>query len=299
VDPASESDKFAVSIIELHDDHRRVVFCWTTIKSDHREKVRQGRVQEHDFFKYCVRKIRDLMKTFPCEKLLIDAGGGGITLREAFRDKDKLESGEYPIYETIDENNEKDSDDMEGLHIIEMVQFRDNNWVKQANYGLKKDMEDRIILFPQIDSLAIGLAMEDDRETGRIVLGENGEKVSQTADTLESCMFEIEELKTELSTIVVTQTKTGVEHFDTPDSEVGGPKRKGRRMRKDRYSSLLMANMGARQIALIDVRESYTGSAGGFAGNINNPKGKVSVVGNNAYAKALSTFENYGYIVKR
>src|SRR5690606_3572035 len=30
VDPASEQDRFAIVILELHPDHRRIVHCWTT-----------------------------------------------------------------------------------------------------------------------------------------------------------------------------------------------------------------------------------------------------------------------------
>lgn len=265
VDPASESDRFALVITEIWPDHRRVVFTWTTGKSDHRQKLKDKRVEEHDFYRYCVRKIRDLMKVFPCERMLVDAGGGGIALREAFRDPDKREDGEMPIYEVIDPDPKKhrDEDDMQGHHILEMVQFRDNAWVTMANEGLKKDLEDRVLLFPQIDPLAIGMAMEDDKENGRIVMGEDGNEVFQIADTLESNMLEIEALKEELSTIVISETPSGLRHWDTPDKKVAGAT-KGK-MRKDRYSALLMSNMGARIISATNPGVVYEGVNGGFA----------------------------------
>lgn len=269
IDPASENDQFAVVIIELWEDHRRVVFCWTTGKSDHREKLKRGVVKEHDFYRHCARKIRDLMKVFPAERLLVDAGGGGIALREAFRDPDKLQTGEHPIYEAIDPDpkQHKETDDLPGDHLLEMVVFRDNGWVSEANHGLKKDMEDRALLFPMIDPLALGMAEQDDLAAGRVVMSEDGEQVLQVYDTLESCMLEIEELKNELSTIVISSTPAGLERWDTPDKKLEGQK-KGR-MRKDRYSALVMANMGARIIARSPPATNYKGVAGGFAGRLN------------------------------
>jgi len=69
-------------------------------------------------------------------------------------------------------------------------------------------------------------------------------------DSLSECILEIEELKNELTTIVMTQTSTGPnarDRWDTP--EVKMPNGKKGRLRKDRYSSLLIANMVARQMA--------------------------------------------------
>jgi hypothetical protein len=68
-------------------------------------------------------------------------------------------------------------------------------------------------------------------------------------DSLPECILEIEELKDELTTIVMTQTSTGPnarDRWDTPEVKLQNGK-KGR-LRKDRYSSLIIANMLARQI---------------------------------------------------
>jgi hypothetical protein len=58
--------------------------------------------------------------------------------------------------------------------------------------------------------------------------------------------MEVEELKDELVTVVVSVTAGGRERFDTPEikTDVG---KKGR-MRKDRYSALVIANMLAREL---------------------------------------------------
>ena len=66
---------------------------------------------------------------------------------------------------------------------------------------------------------------------------------------MSECILEIEELKNELTTIVMSQTSNGPnarDRWDTP--EVKLPNGKKGRLRKDRYSSLVIANMLARQI---------------------------------------------------
>ena len=42
VDPASEVDNFSIVVIEVNPDHRRIVHCWTTTRSEHKEKVKRG-----------------------------------------------------------------------------------------------------------------------------------------------------------------------------------------------------------------------------------------------------------------
>jgi hypothetical protein len=74
--------------------------------------------------------------------------------------------------------------------------------------------------------------------------------------------MEIEELKNELSMIVMTQTSTGRERWDTPEVKVAAGKK--RRLRKDRYSSLIMANMSARQMAVEKTVQTFD-HYGGFA----------------------------------
>ena len=93
-------------------------------------------------------------------------------------------------------------------------------------------------------------------------------------DTLEQCVLEIEDLKDELAMIQITQTATGRDKWDTPETVVGTGK-KGK-LRKDRYSSLLMANMAARTIARTPEASAYN-FYGGFATveKLKNPTGKL------------------------
>ena len=250
VDPASEVDNFSIVVLEVRPDHRRIVHCWTTNRQQHKDQLKSKLVDEDDFYSYCAKKIRQLMKVFPCIEIALDAQGGGIAVMEALHDKDKISEGEVAIWPTIDEDKPKDTDDNSGLHILKLCQFARADWLSEANHGLRKDFEDKILLFPFFDSASIGLSIEHDKVSGR------------KYDTLEDCVMEVEELKDELSMIVMTQTSTGRERWDTPEVKVAAGKKS--RLRKDRYSSLLMANMSARSLA-IDQNVSQFETIGGFA----------------------------------
>ena len=201
--------------------------------------------KEFDFYAFCARKLRSLMGAFPCTRIGMDAQGGGVAIEEALHDISKLEDGELPIWPVIDYNKGKDTDDKAGLHILELVQFAKADWTAQANHGLRKDLEDRTLLFPRFDSVSLGLAMS---EEGKDIL--DTDLNTTLYDNLSECILEIEELKNELTTIVMTQTSTGPnarDRWDTPEVKlING--RKGR-LRKDRYSSLVIANMIARQLS--------------------------------------------------
>jgi hypothetical protein len=243
VDPASEQDNFSITIIEVHPNHNRLVYCWTTNRNNFKERLKKGLAQDHDFYGFCCRKIRNLMKTFPCARLGIDAQGGGVAIEEALHDPAKLEDGEHLIWPVIEDSSTKDTDSQPGLHIIELVQFAKADWTAQANHGLRKDLEDKVLLFPRFDNLTLGLTMQKD---GKDIIED---EMNPIYDNLSECLLEIEELKNELTTIVMTQTSTGPnarDRWDTPEIKLPNG-RKGR-LRKDRYSSLVIANMLARQM---------------------------------------------------
>jgi hypothetical protein len=253
VDPASEVDNFSIVVLELNPDHRRIVHCWTTTRADHKERVKKGYCSETDFYSYCARKIRDLMLLFPCVHISIDAQGGGVAVMESLHDNDKLKAGELAIWPTIDPDKAKDTDDQRGLHILEMCQFAKHEWLAEANHGMRKDFEDKVLLFPFFDTISLGLSSSEDVMKNRMY------------DTLEECVLEIEELKDELSMIQMTQTSNGRDRWDTPEVIVGTGKKK--KMRKDRYSALLMANMSSRILQRTPEAEVYN-FYGGFAHGI-------------------------------
>ncbi len=250
VDPASEVDNFSIVVLELAPDHRKIVHCWTTNRSEHKDKVKKGYSSETDYYAYCARKIRELMRRFPCIHIAMDAQGGGIAVMESLHDKDKIIEGEAPIWPVIDDDKPKDTDDEKGLHILEMCQFAKYDWLAGANHGLRKDFEDKSIIFPFFDPVTLGISAAEDGLKDRVF------------DTLENCVLDIEELKDELAMIQMTQTPSGRDKWDTPEVVVGAGKKS--KMRKDRYSALIMANMAARIISRTPTPQEYN-FYGGFA----------------------------------
>lgn len=250
VDPAYQADNFAIIILEIHPDHRRIVYVWTINKKEQTKKIKEGKLKEHDFYYYCVNKLRELMKTFPCEAIALDSQGGGTAILEAFGHP---EQGEYPVYPIIDPANPKDTDGKDGRHIIHLCQFANANWNSESNHGLKIDFETKTVLFPYFDPIELALDEITQHEYGY--------------DTLENCIREITELKNELASIVISQTPSGRERWDTPDVKLSGGK-KGR-ARKDRYSALVMANGIARRLSIIAENQIIRPTVyGGFATKI-------------------------------
>jgi len=242
IDPASEQDNFAIVILELCGDHRRIVYSWSINRQVLRERMKnQGKQLDKSFYSYCARKIRDLMKRFPTEHIGMDTQGGGIAVMEALHELEQMEENERPLWPYIKqgekdvfwwEEEKKPTDGEPGLHILHMVQFAQAKFTVDANHGLRKDFENKTTLFPYFDSASIGEALTQDKIYNR------------EYDTLEDCVIEIEELKDELATIIHDQTSGGRDRWDTPEVKLPGNK-KGR-LRKDRYSALVIANMVAR-----------------------------------------------------
>lgn len=246
VDPASESDNFAIVILEVFEDHQRLVYCWTT----NRETV-QKQDSSINYWSYCARKIRDLTKKFDIEIIGIDSQGGGISLSEALHDKEHLQKGEKQFWPVIEPGKRQETDKMAGEHNLKMINFSNYNWLSNANFSLKKDFESKGILFPRYDVITLGLA--GDANTG------NSE--------LESCIIDIEELKDELATIVMTSTSNRFK-WDTPESNKG--KNKVGKLRKDRYSALLIGNDMARSVNRFVEKEEVFSGDGLLAGSSGN-----------------------------
>lgn len=278
IDPASEQDNFSIVVLEVRQDHCRVVYCWTTNRDDFKKRQRAGLTQTADFYGFCAQKIRELMRIFPPATthplgaaIGMDAQGGGIAVMEALHDPDKYDiRHEKPIWPIIDPDKEADTDIEGGLHILQMVQFANAKWTGEANHGLRKDLEDKVLLFPRFDPVTLELAIADDK----IRIDRFREKYGKELtiyDSLEDCVMEVEELKDELTTIVMTRTGTGVngrDRWDTP--EIKTPDGKKGRMRKDRYSSLVIANMLARQLHRAPSPMQYE-VIGGFTTQIAGP----------------------------
>jgi len=279
IDPASEVDNFSIVVLELHPAHQRVVYTWTTSRKDFRRRQKAGLTASTDFYGFCARRIRELMRIFPLASnhplgaaIAIDAQGGGVSVMEALHDTDKLLDGEHPIWPYIDPHKPADTDDESGLHLLDMVQFASFDYTSQANHGLRKDLEDKVLLFPRFDPISLEIAAAKDKARVDDYREAHGKQLT-LYDSLEDCVMEIEELKDELTSIVMTRTGTsafGRDRWDTPEVKLPGGK-KGR-LRKDRYSSLLMANMLARQIQRTSGPIPYE-VIGGFTKDIHQHKG--------------------------
>lgn len=277
IDPASERDNFCITILELRENHRRLVYCWTTKRSNHQARLKENLVDEHDFYSYINRKVRNLMERFNIEHIIMDSQGGGYPIIEAFKNTGNMKEYEKPILEIRDPKKPKPDDMRDGDHIVELASFADGKWFSEANHGMKKDLEDQVLLFPSFDALSLGVSIEQDKLEYR------------TVDTMQDCVEEIEELKDELCTIVMEQTGAGRERFVTPEEITGGKKRK---QKKDRYSSLVIANMAARQIQNDDSIKIQP-HIGGFAGNGREGAGPM-YYGNEVYSKhAADIYADY------
>ena len=269
IDPASEKDNFSIVVLEVHPDHSRIVYVWATNRGNFKDRQKTGTVKEHDFYNFCARKIRNLMKVFPPVLIGLDAQGGGIAIEESLHDPNNLEEGESLILPVINPDKPKDTDGQAGLHILDMVQFAKADWTAHANHGLRKDFEDKTLLFPRFDNLTLGIELEKE---GKNVLESSLENLY---DNVSDCILEIEELKNELTTIVMSQTSTGPnarDRWDTPEVKLQNGK-KGR-LRKDRYSSLLIANMMSRQVKSPDLRPNFD-MIGGNLRDVQKQKGDM------------------------
>lgn len=261
IDPASEQDNFAIIVLEIYEDHRRIVYSWTITRQEMRQRVQnQGNVEDRSFYVFCARKIRDLMKVFPTEHIVIDSQGGGHTIAETLRDVKECEENEMPLLPYIKsgdddvfwwEEDNKPTDKEAGNHILHIVNFANAKFIYEANHGMRKDMESKQLLFPYFDPITLANSVALDSQLGR------------SYDTLEDAMMELESLKDELSTIVHDQTSGGRDRWDTPEVKLPGGK-KGR-LRKDRYSALLIGNMVARCMLNPSLKPEYE-AKGGFAG---------------------------------
>lgn len=265
IDPASESDHFSVVILEIHPDHRRVVYCWTTNKDKFNVQSKTAQLKEKNYFAFCARKIRDLISVFPPELIVMDAMGGGYQTLEALHDTDKLSVGETPIWplysnHPLGSSKYAEYDDQSGQHIVLLYQARDIEMNTQAHYGLKKDIVDKYLLFPGFDYVEAASEFEL-----RSMLAESDPRLQ--IEITEDIYEEIQEMKNELCNIVVTNTgANGFEKFDTPDKKADAQVQRKGAMKKDRFSALLMANYGARQLIrdlTVDLNQKM--NTGGFS----------------------------------
>lgn len=150
--------------------------------------------------------IQELCEKYNTIRIFMDKGGGGKAI------SDLLVEG-YGGYEPIIDRTEDNYKHLPGRHILELVNFNPA-WIADANFTTKALLEDRLLLFPETPTSSIL--------------------------DLEAKIYEdVRTLKSQMLNIVVTQTATGILHFDTPS--------KGQN--KDLYSSIILAAHGTKIVA--------------------------------------------------
>jgi len=275
IDPASEVDNLAICILECFQEHARLAYVWTTNKKNYQKRRAAGLAHEDGYYSFVQRKVRDLLKLFPCSKIGIDTQGGGYALMEALSAKNNLQAGEQPIWEVLgDPDKPKPSDMYEGLHIIEPIQFVRYEWTHEANFSLQKDLESGKLLFPRFDPATIEISILDDKARIEKMEQDNPNITRDVLmfDSLEDAVLEIEELKNELASIIITKAPGITSRFrwTVPEMRLEGNK-KGI-SRKDRYSALLIANSLARQVYHEQPDKEVYRHVGGLVGMVGVPK---------------------------
>lgn len=148
------------------------------------------------------KSVQDICDIYNIVRIFMDKGGGGKAVC------DLLEEG-YDGHEAIIDVTNKDNEDKPGRHILEMVNFNPA-WISDANFTTKALLENKTLRFP--------------------------EPPLSTLD-IEGMTYErINTMKSQMLNIVVSQTPSGLLHFDTP--------KKGQK--KDLYSALILGAHGIR-----------------------------------------------------
>lgn len=245
IDPASEHDNFAIVVLEVYKTHKRTVACFTTSRKKFNKDKADSKTLDKRFYAYAAKKIRKIMDTFGnVIQLGMDAEGGGRAIADEMKDLER------PVYEVVEPGNIKDTDALPGEHIIKLVKFQDYQWVSTANHTMKRDLENKNLLFPQYDPYAI-VASEElaGKNTGferlKNVKFLEGETLE---DTIEAMHDEIEMLKKEMTSIVRTETAGGRERWGLPVKKGETIASQNTQFKKDRYSAILIANAIANEV---------------------------------------------------
>lgn len=216
IDPARKTDNFAISIMKLNRSNEtyRNVYCYS---------MRGKR------WPVAVRKVRELLKKFNIVRIAMDAGGGGTAVEDLLQDETMIPPGEEAIWRHDDDEHRRYA----GRHILEVVNFTPG-WIAEANYGMAADIQHKRMLFPY-RSLDVAKAFNT-----------KNKDLAKLLETEEEVWVEIDEQINEMCMIVVTPTKTGVQHFDIPELPASQQSTLKTYQRKDRYSAALLASYAAR-----------------------------------------------------
>lgn len=241
----SSGDPKAQYIIGVDPSHGGSASCGIVlIKMGQENKIVQVLELKKQTIQDMTKALQSLCKNFNVIRIFMDSRGGGTSIR------DLLEEG-YNGEEPIINRNDSDAKYKKGRHILELVDFNPR-WIADANFTTKSMLEDRKLLFPQ--------------------------PPLSTSDVEAKVYGNVNTLKSQMLSIIVTQTPSGNLHFDTPKKD----------QNKDLYSALISAAHGVRELEreLEDTEPEIHGE-GGFvrehkAGSSFNPlrgRGPISQFG--------------------
>jgi len=147
--------------------------------------------------------IQDIIKKFNVAGVYMDRGGGGKAIM------DLLEEG-YNGFPPVIDVEDRENRFKQGKRILHVMNFTPA-WISDANFTALSLLEDKKLKFPE-------------------------PPVATTVDKEALAYDRVNTLKSQMLNIVVTQTRTGLLHFDTP--------KKGQN--KDLYSALILAAYGVK-----------------------------------------------------
>jgi hypothetical protein len=171
--------------------------------------------QMHEFIRDKIRLYRK--NGGDVVRIHMDNGGGGLTIKDMLAEEYAWFDTEAGIWRTDPRIIDIDDDEQQyltGDRILRMQVFSPTI-INTMNFDLRADLEKNRVILPTQPPTE-----EDEDMVFRTIFDE------------------IEEMIKETMTIVTTPLKSGMMHFDTPKQ----------RMKKDRYSSFILACQGAREL---------------------------------------------------
>lgn len=222
IDPARArgGDNFAIAICKIQGEKTKLVYLQTF----------RGKS-----FTVLAKTIYDLVDRFKIIAIGIDKGGGGETLSDILAEP-KFAGSRSLLLVKDDEETEY----VIGKRIIELINYS-GDWLRNANFDIRSDMEQRRFLFPfYVDEEKY--ITEDDSATD---FSDEDIYDDSAMSVTGKVWQEIVEAKDEMCSIVATPTgRSGQIHFDLPSIKSGISMVD----RKDRYSAIIIAADQARNI---------------------------------------------------
>ncbi len=189
IDPARAEDSFAICIMEM-DRPAKVVCAYEY------QKVA---------FPKMATLIEDLCDAFNIEHIYMDAGGGGLAIKDILAEN----SHQHPLGPILDPEDEVFMF-RTGRHILTMCNFS-TDFISDSNFACLRLLEHRDLLFPTT-------SIEDTPS-------------SQTDEAWST----VQDMKAQMQTIELSETLTGKHHFDVPKGGGHG------KQKKDLYTSFMLA----------------------------------------------------------